>query len=354
MKIADEYFNRSRTIALNNPGLNKIVRYNVFCRKTGILSGSDKAVSFIKDNTYGPLLIRGGNDGYHFREGEVVLQIEGLFSELVNLETTYLGMLSFSGVATGMRNIVDVANGVPIIDMSPRHFPWQIIEDVAYAAFIGGAVGTSSQAGYDYVKKWRPEAHFDLYGSIPHALNAVCGGSSVEAARYYSTEFPDIRLTVLIDFEGKELDVCKAAFEEFGEDLYAVRLDTHGGRICQGCSDLGYAVLAMNRDNPYNCGTGVTIEAAKTVRKFLDEIGAKHVKLIVSSGFNMDKVEAFIDAEIPIDAIGTGSSWVKFFMFTSDIAAVYEDGKWQPRCKAGRKHGPLVTNRILFQRGEEV
>lgn len=241
--------------------------------------------------------------------------------------------------------------------MSPRHFPWQIIEETAYAAYIGGAAGTSSQSGYDYAKKWLPDStKFDLYGSIPHALNAVCGGSSVGAARFYHREFPYRKLTALIDFEGQELDACTEAFTEFGDKLYAIRIDTHGGRYCQGCTEYGYAQIPLNQNKPHRVGMGVTIEAATTLREHLDGIGAKKVKIIVSSGFNAEKVEAFVDADAPIDAIGTGSSWVKFFMFTSDIAFIYngQNNRWIPCCKAGREHGQMVKNRIIFERGHQI
>ena len=43
-----------------------------------------------------------------------------------------------------------------------------------------------------------------------------------------------IPLTVLIDFEGRELDVCRDAAQRFGKSLHGVRLDTHKGRIHQG------------------------------------------------------------------------------------------------------------------------
>lgn len=349
MNIADEYFNRCRQISITN-NLNPFVRYKVFARKEGVVCGANKVVNFIKDNTFGPLKIEGSKDGEFFHSKETVLQITGLFQELVNLETTYLGMLSFSGVATGMNEIVEAARGIPVIDMSPRHFPWQIIEEVAYAAALGGASGTSSRAGYNYVQKWRPNTDFKLYGSIPHALNAVCEGSSVEAAKLYKQQFPDIPLTVLIDFEGKELDVCTEAYKTFGKDLYAVRLDTHGGRICQGCRDISYSTILTNLAKSHMAGAGVTIEATKVVREHLDKIGAKDTKIIVSSGFDVKKIRTFVNAKAPMDAIGTGSSWVKFMMFTADIAEVFINGKWIDRCKAERAHGPLANDHILFER----
>lgn len=287
--------------------------------------------------------------------------VEGLFGELVILETTYLGMLAFSGPATHMDEIVRAAAGVPIIDMAARHYPYEIIQQTAYAAAIGGAAGTSTRAGHRYVLQWlgtgEPDTirvgngntfEFKLYGSIPHALNAVYEGNSIESAKAYHAKLPQVPLAMLIDFEGRELDVCREAVREFGEALYAVRIDTHGGRVHQGGHDTPVPELvdrivagAADREaasaalNRYGFGSGVTIESAYNVRRTLDEAGAENTKIIVSSGFDAGKVTAFRAADAPMDAIGTGS-WVDFLMFTSDITDVWENGRWSERSKVGR------------------
>ena len=86
----------------------------------------------------------------------------------------------------------------------------------------------------------------------------------------------------------------------------------------------------------YGFGPGVTIESVYAIRDLLDRLGARSTKIVVSSGFNLDKVQAFKTCRAPMDMIGTGS-WVEFAMFTSDIIRVYQDGQWKPRCKAGRR-----------------
>ncbi len=361
LPISDEYFNRSAAVVAGTPVHNTRVRYCVFAHEGGVICGINRAAAFLKEHCIGPLTVRALRDGGRFGPGEAVMVVEGLFGELVNLETTYLGMLAFSGPATHMDEIVRAAAGVPIIDMAARHYPYEIIQQTAYAAAIGGAAGTSTRAGHRYVVQWLGTGEADtirvgngktfefrLYGSIPHALNAVYEGNSIESAKAYHAKFPQVPLTVLIDFEGRELDVCREAVREFGDAFFAVRLDTHGGRVHQGGHDTPVAELvdrivagAPDREaasaalDRYGFGAGVTIESAYNVRRTLDEAGAERTKIIVSGGFNAGKVTAFRAAGAPMDAIGTGS-WVDFLMFTSDITDVWEDGRWFERSKVGR------------------
>lgn len=365
---ADIYFNRSAQIVANTELARRMVRYVVFARQDAVLCGIDEAVSFVEAHASGPLMIRARRDGDRCPARGASMIIEGWFGELVSLETTYLGMLSLSGAATGMARTVDAAGGVPVVDMCPRHYPPQLVEPLAYAAAIGGAAGTSTEAGHAYVHERlgvgedhirRPDgtrSPFGLYGSIPHALNAVFGGSSIASAAAYIEHFPEAPLTVLTDFEGRELDICREAYERFGEKLYAVRLDTHGTRVHQGghekpVSELVDRIMASAADrvaaraglDRYGFGPGVTIEAAYNARKALDDCGATHTQIVLSSGFTPEKVAAFRACNAPMDAIGTGS-WVSFMMFTSDIVAAYESGAWQARSKAGRGDEISIPN----------
>ncbi len=369
LPISDEYFNRSAAVVADSELYRTRVRYCVFARSPGVVCGINRAVAWIARQCVGPLRVRAIEDGDPFEPDTAVMVLEGLFGELVNLETTYLGMLAFSGAATKMAEIVAAAGDVPVIDMSPRHYPYEIIEQIAYAAAVGGARGTSTRAGYNYVQRWlglgrddlirvnkRDPQPFGLYGSIPHCLNAVFGGSSIASAAAYRERFPDIPLTVLIDFEGRELDVCREAVARFGNELHAVRLDTHGGRVHQGghaepVPELVEQVLARAPDREralaaldrFGFGPGVTIEEVYNVRRVLDSCGGRHVQIVVSSGFTAEKVAAFRAAAAPMDAIGTGS-WVDFRVFTSDVTHVFEDGRWVPRSKAGRAEAIRVPD----------
>ena len=144
LPISDEYFNRSAAVVAGTPVHNTRVRYCVFAHESGVICGINRAVAFLKEHCIGPLSVRALRDGDRFGPVEAVMVVEGLFGELVILETTYLGMLAFSGPATHMDEIVRAAAGVPVIDMAARHYPYEIIQQTAYAAAVGGAavIGT--------------------------------------------------------------------------------------------------------------------------------------------------------------------------------------------------------------------
>ncbi len=359
--LADEYFNRSYETVAGTPREQMPVAYAVFCREPGVMAGVKDVADFLNNQCAGPLTVRALPDGERFEPRQIVMTIEGPFGQLVTMETAYLGLLSLSAAAANMADIVAAAGDATVIDMAARHYPPELIEAIALAAAIGGAVGTSSPSGHSVVHERfgtgdgyiqignQPRRSFNLYGTIPHSLNAVYGGSSIESAAAYLEKHPDVPLTVLIDFEGREKEVCAEAVRRFGYQLAAVRLDTPGNRIFQGGHEkvppaLEMRVLSQARDRAaamdalrrYGAGPGVTIEAAYAIRDLLDTMGAKSTKIVLSSGFNLDKVRAFRAASAPMDYIGTGS-WVKFSTFTSDIIRVFEDGQWVDRCKAARR-----------------
>ncbi|GMV97789.1 MAG: hypothetical protein HRF43_19840 [Phycisphaerae bacterium] len=359
--LSDEYFNRSLDTVAGTPRESMPVCYAVFCRQAGVMCGVADIVDLLTDHCKGPVTLRGKTDGEPFAPGEVVLTLEGPFGELVTLETLYLGILSLSAAAGNMAAIVEAAGPeVKVIDMAARHYPPELTAPIALAAAVGGARGTSTQAGHAAVLERfgvggdhicvgaRSPVEFKLYGSIPHALNAVFEGGSIESAAAYHAACPDVPLTVLLDFEGCERDVCAEAVARFGSALEAVRLDTPANRIHQGGHDrptraLEMRILSQAPDrraaqealDRYGFGPGVTIEAVYAIRDLLDSLGARSTRIVVSSGFDLEKVRAFRACRAPMDVIGTGS-WVRFGVFTSDIVRVFENGQWLRRCKAGR------------------
>jgi len=357
---ADEYFNRSIETVTDTPYESTVVVYGVFCRQPGVVVGMQDVVELINNHCPGPVTVRGRSDGDRFNANEIVLLIEGPFGQLVTMETTYLGILSLSAAAANMAAIVEAAGHVPVIDMSARHYPPELLVALAEASAVGGAAGTSTAMGHAAVMARygigddrirvgsRDSAPFRLYGTLPHALNAVYGGSSIESAAAFHEKHPEVPLTILLDFEGRERDVCAAAVRRFGSALYGVRLDTPANRIHEGGHDkpqraLEMRILSQAADRKsaqdglarYGFGPGVTIEEVYAIRDLLDSLGSKHTRVMVTSGFDLEKVQAFRSCNAPMDMIGTGS-WVRFGVFTSDILRVNEDGQWLSRCKAGR------------------
>lgn len=51
---------------------------------------------------------------------------------------------------------------------------------------------------------------------------------------------------------------------------------------------------------------GVNIEMIKRLRKVLDEVGVKDVKIIVLFGFSVEKIRKFEEVKVLVDFYGVG------------------------------------------------
>ena len=186
---------------------------------------------------------------------------------------------------------------------------------------------------------------------MPHALIGYAG-STLRAAEMFRETFPDEALTVLVDYFGREIsdavEVCRR-FPDLAESgKLAFRMDTPGGRYCEGL-DLGSSYAILERHAPqsirgyrteeelrYLVGTGVSAAALWQMRLVLNEAGFPKARIVASSGFGPEKCRMMAAANAPIDAIGTGSylpeAWSETYA-TADIIAF--DGK--PMVKVGRE-----------------
>jgi nicotinate phosphoribosyltransferase len=83
--------------------------------------------------------------------------------------------------------------------------------------------------------------------------------------------------------------------------------------------------------------TGVCPQLVSNVRRALDAEGFPRVKIVVSGGFNVEKIHEFERLSVPVDAYGVGSSLFQGrFDFTADV--VQHEG--QPCAKVGREYRP--------------
>jgi nicotinate phosphoribosyltransferase len=276
--------------------------------------------------------------------GEPLLYITGSFYHLVDLETLYLQKLGAPCVAA--YNAFTMCSDLPkvgFLAMDARHCAGiEMAEMMAYAAATGseaakrpsgarGFIGNANDATAHYFGQ--PKG----LGTMPHALIGYAG-STLRAAEMFAETFPDDDLTVLVDYYGREvtdsLEVC-LRFKELAEtSRLAVRLDTHGGRFIEGLDPQeSYAVLERNvplavrryrndTELRYLTGTGVSAAAIFHMREQLDRAGFPRVRIVASSGFDVQKCKVMADVGAPIDAIGTGSylpdTWKETYA-TADI-----------------------------------
>lgn len=125
-----------------------------------------------------------------------------------------------------------------------------------------------------------------------------------------------------MDFENDCVGTSLSVAYALGRRLWGVRLDTSG--------DLRDRSV-KGRDS---ASCGVCPELVRNVRRALDQHGYRWVKIIVSGGFNKDRILDFKRRNVPFDAVGIGSALLRTHIdFTADIVSV--GGK--PCAKFGRR-----------------
>jgi len=275
---------------------------------------------------YDQLAIKALFDGDRISPQESVMHITGDASLFAHLETIYLGVLARrTKIATNVRRVVEAANGKTVLYFPARFDHWAVQGGDGYAAFIGGAAGVSTDAQAEW---WGTKAS----GTIPHALIAAVNGDTVRAVKIFGETYPDTNLVALVDFDNDCVGTALKCVRELGGNLWGVRLDTSENMVDKSVIPL------MGSFKP----TGVVPELAFMMRKALDKEGFHQVKIIVSGGFNPERIAQFEQMGVPVDAYGVGSYLMQgSYDFTADVVLV--NGK--PCAKAGRRHieNPRLT-----------
>ncbi len=305
----------------------------VFQREDSILGGIDEAIAVLKLGAgceaddgewragWDQLEVRALYEGDSIKPWEPVMTIAGDYSLFAHLETVYLGcMARRSLVMRNVRDVVAVAAGKPIIFFPARHDHWLVQTGDGWSAHVAGAIGVSTDAQASW---WGGRG----VGTVPHSLIAAFGGDTVAAATAFAKRFAAaMNVTVLVDFANDSARTAVEVANALGPDLWGVRLDTSGSIIDTGLQSV-----------QADAAPGVSIALARHVRSELDRAGHERVRIVVSGGFDTDRIAAFEQAAAPVDAYGVGSALLRGANdFTADVVRL--DGR--PCAKAGRVEQP--------------
>jgi nicotinate phosphoribosyltransferase len=298
---------------------------------------------------------------------EPVIRIHGCYRDFGLLETTMLGVLTrASRVATNVYDVLAAARGKPVL-FFPARFDLpevQAVDGYAYAvaierynhdtgAKLTPAVSTDAQAAW-----WGGRGG----GTVPHALIACFLADTAEAmvafARYVP---PEVSRVALVDFENDTVAASLATIgaywphyqealrsgdiqEQKRWTLNGVRLDTSGNM----------RDVSLEPDGPL----GVNPQLVQTVRGALDgawqtwdvapdmadsaRAYCRNVKIVVSGGFNAEKIQRFESENVPVDIYGVGSTLFRNDSATStdytmDLVRVKVGSEWVDMAKLGRK-----------------
>ncbi|GAB1470478.1 hypothetical protein MASR2M66_13550 [Chloroflexota bacterium] len=299
-----------------------------------------------------------------------VMKVRGRYRDFALLETPTLGILTRSSrVATNVYETLVAAKGKPVLFFPARFdvHEVQAADGYAYnialqrfnkdsARELGAFVSTDAQGDW-----WGGAGG----GTVAHAAIASFLGDTAEAMMQFSHILPArIPRIALVDFNNDSvrdslwvLDGMFAKYRELMDEgnqeeaekykLYGIRLDTSGSLRDVSVTPLGDPALDL----------GVNPRLVFNVRSALDDAwerwdlpGAwkeaakdfcRSVKIVVSGGFNPEKIRKFERLGVPADIYAVGSYLFSngngtSTDFTADVVRVKIRGEWVDMAKVGR------------------
>jgi len=305
----DIYFIRTMEVLKHLRKEDVYVKSEVFARKDGIFCGLPEVLNLLKDTD---CKIYSLEEGERFLQKEVVLRIEGKYSEFGVFETPLLGILASSSAWATAANECKLAAGDKLVlCFGARHVHPSVAPVMERAARVGGADGVSCILAAKILG-------IIPSGTMPHAAILIAGSTEDVAVAYNEVMPHDSPCIVLVDTFKDEAQEALDVARILKDRLYGIRLDTPSER------------------------GGVTPELVYEVRKRLDLEGFSHVKIFVSGGLTPERIK--ILAEAGADAFGVGSyiSSASPIDMTMDIKEV--NGK--PVAKRGRLPGVTKNERL--------
>ena len=300
-----------------------------------------------------------------------VMRACGRYRDFALLETPTLGSLTRSSrVATNVYETFVAARGKPVLFFPARFDLHEVQAADGYAYNIA-----VQRFNLDHAKELGPfistDAQGDWWGgagggTVAHAAIASFLGDTAEAMLQFARVLPAaIPRIALVDFNNDSvrdsLLVLEELFRKYRElmdagrpdeaakyKLYGVRLDTSGSIRDVSVQPLGDPGLDL----------GVTPRLVFNVRQALDaawqdwhlpqswQQAARDychgVKIVVSGGFNPDRIRKFERLSVPADIYAVGSylfnnNGATVTDFTADVVRVKVHGKWVDMAKVGRK-----------------
>jgi len=294
-------------------------------------------------NCWDQIKVRALYDGDKVEPWEPFLVIEGPQQYFAYLETVLLGVIARpTATATATYKVVKAARGKPVLFFPARFDHFWVQATDGYAAMKAGAFGVSTDANANY---WGSRG----LGTIPHALIGAYHGSTSAAALAFDRQIdPSISRIILVDWDndciGTTLEVIKAFYKEY-----------HGGGVDPGNPDRWHKVVGDGKNKIWGVrfdtsgylrdksvmprdesSLGVCPELVHTARKIFDQNGLEELKIVVSGGFDLNKIELFEKLAVPVDAYAVGSS---LFKNKIDVTADVVEVEGTPCAKVGRKKG---------------
>lgn len=214
--------------------------------------------------------IDGYREGELFFPGSPILSVRGTFADAVVLETLALSILNHdSAIATAASRMVTAAGGRPVIEMGSRRTHESSAVAAARSAYVAGFAATSNlEAGRTF--------GIPTTGTSAHSFTLL-HDTEREA---FEAQIASLGsgTTLLVDTYDIP-EAIRTAVDLAGDELGGVRLDS-----------------------------GDLVSLARTVRRQLDDLGARSTRITVTSDLDEHAIAAL--AVAPVDGYGVGTSLV--------------------------------------------
>lgn len=362
-----------------------------FTRRFGetIIVGIDKAITMLKHctgywengifiDTSNKLQVWAVQDGCKVKSDgdplnvKPIMRVRGRYRDFAILETPTLGILTrASRVATNVYQTLIAAKGKPVL-FFPARFDLHEVQaadgyayniavqryNLDFSDEVGTFVSTDAQGDW-----WGGSGG----GTVAHAAIASFMGDTAAAMLSFARTLPgNIPRIALVDFNNDcahdSEKVSHAMFLKYMQKienveieeakryiLYGVRLDTSASLRDLSIQPLGDPALDL----------GVNPRLVFNVRHTLDQAWEKwdlpdqwkdearifcnNVKIVVSGGFNPEKIAKFEKLNVPVDIYAVGSYLFDnhgptIADFTADVVRVKVKNEWIDMAKVGRKH----------------
>lgn len=293
------------------PDVNVTMQF--FTRKESVLCGVDEAIALLHTFANNPenLQIYALNDGDEIKPFEPVLKIKGRYQDFGYLEGVIDGILARrTSVCTNCSEIIKAkSENASVMFFGDRDDDPTNHQGDGYAAYVAGIklVCTDAMGEWTGLKG---------IGTMPHALIVMHSKDLIAASEAFAKAFPDDNLTILVDTNNDVINDSLLVARHFKEKLWGVRVDT----------SISLQDKYFQRQNiPYEdmSTRGVNVKLIKALRKALDDEGFNHVKIVVSSGFDAEKVKLFTKENAPVNTYGIGGSLIKCTRsFTGDVVNI--------------------------------
>jgi nicotinate phosphoribosyltransferase len=365
-------------------------------RPFSIIAGVDEALAILQVatgyfegdhfiNTYDHLEIEAVHDGciapYAGDPLDVapVLVVRGRYRDFGHLETPILGVLSLpTRIATNTYNVLEAASGKPVLFFPARfdHYKIQAVGGYAYRVALECYNEQHNHCLDPFFSTGEQNAWWgrgEAKGTISHASIACFYGNTAETMKAFCQEVSvDTPRIALVDFHND----CIKTTHEVMDMMWAIYLQAYKRKDQETMDRFKlYGVRPDNGGNMIDASIeplydpkqdrGVNLRLVRQLRKSIDDRYhfwlsrmdseerdlylklakdfCEDVKITVTGGFNVEKINYFENAMAPVDAYGVGSSLLSNSSsdntnndFTSDVVAVKYKGTYYPLSKVGR------------------